>query len=183
MTGDYIIYSISCNAYQSCCYCCKCEHLCFPPYCCLFWFIVFVSVSDVGKDQVCSCGCCCPDPEYYKCCAHCFFSSFCFWFVLFVLVCFPCCDYIIPCFYGLFNEQINSIMLVKQQKCDTVSHKQRRAAELVQFKAVPAFCDRHRLRSLFMQQVQQVLCSPILCIPQLLVQTRSRRIRAMQGTV
>ena len=31
-----------------------------------------MSVSDVGKEQVCSYGCYCPDPEYCNC-AHCFF--------------------------------------------------------------------------------------------------------------
>ena len=64
------------------------------------------------------------------------FSSFVLLFVLFVFVCFPCCDYIIPCKCGLFNEQIRRIMLVKQQKCDTVLHKQHQAAKLAQNKNV-----------------------------------------------
>ena len=86
----------------------------------------------MGKEQVCSCGCCCPDPEYYKCCAHCFF--------LLLFFCFPCCDYIIPCKCGLFNEQIKGIMLVKQQKYDTMLHKQHQAAKLAQKKApIPIF--------------------------------------------
>ena len=52
------------------------------------------------------------------------FSSFVLLFVLFVFVCFPCCDYIIACNCALFNEQIKGIMFFKPQKCDTVLHKQ-----------------------------------------------------------
>ena len=58
------------------------------------------------------------------------FSSFVLLFVLFVFVCFPCCDYIIACNCALFNEQIKGIMLVKQQKCDTVLHKQQNRRKL-----------------------------------------------------
>ena len=59
-----------------------------------------------------------------------FCSSFVLLFVLFVFVCFPCCDYIIACNCALFNEQIKGIMLVKQQKCDTVLHKQQNRRKL-----------------------------------------------------
>ena len=41
------------------------------------------------------------------------------------IVRFSCCDYIIPRICALFNQQIMLGMLVTQQKCVTVSHKQR----------------------------------------------------------
>ena len=95
------------------------DHFVFPP---LFLSVICLSdlrekiYSQVSKTEAkASCYCSC-----YYCCDHCFFLLICF----VVCFCFPCCDYIIPCKSAFFNEQIVSAMLVKQQKCDVVLHKQ-----------------------------------------------------------
>ena len=60
------------------------------------------------------------------------FSSFCFWFVLFVFVCFPCCVYIITRICAVFNNQSKADMLTKQHICNETPLMQQGVAKLSQ---------------------------------------------------